>query len=147
MSLGLAPVAAWVAVRGEFGPDLWPAVCLGVGVTFWVAGFDVLYACQDEDFDRQHGLRSIPVRLGRRRALLASRVLHLGAVPLFAAFGVLTGLGVVYHLGVAAAAVLLVWEHQLLRLGDLSRIGTAFFTANGLVSMAMLAATCLDLYL
>jgi len=146
VSLGLAPVAAWVAGAGEVGADVAPAVVLGVGVALWVAGFDVLYACQDEAFDREVGLQSIPARWGRRRALTIAASLHLLAVPCFAWFGVSTELGVAYFAGVGAAAALLVWEHWLLRPGDLSRISMAFFTANGLVSVAMLAATCIALY-
>lgn len=145
-SLGLAPIASWVAGVGHLDAGVWPAVGLGVGVTLWVAGFDVLYACQDEEFDRSAGLRSIPARLGRRRALTLAAVLHLMAVPCFAGFGVATGLGWPYFAGVAAAAALLIWEHWLLRPGDLSRISKAFFTANGLVSVAMLAATCAAVY-
>ena len=146
-ALGLAPVAAWVAARGALGADAGPAVVLGVAVLFWVAGFDVLYACQDEVFDRQAGLHSLPARLGRAGAFRCAGLLHLLAVPLFAAFGVLVGLGPAYHGGVLAAAGILLWEHRLLRSFDLARIGTAFFTANGLISLNLLAATCIDLYL
>lgn len=146
IALGLSPVAAWVAVDGELGARLIAPAVLGVAVAAWVAGFDVLYACQDEEFDRTHGLFSIPARLGIVRALWCSRALHVAAVIGFAAFGAVAGLGWAFRCGVLATAVLLVWEHSLLRARDLSRIGMAFFTANGMISLVLLTAGCLDLY-
>ena len=146
IALGIAPVATWVAAYGawvQVGTPLW----LGAGVAAWVAGFDVMYACQDEGFDRAHGLRSIPAWLGARRALWVSRSLHALAIVLFGAFGRAAALGPGFFSGVAAAGLLLVWQHWLLRRGDLTRIQTAFFTANGILSVVMLAAGCLDLYL
>ena len=145
-ALGLAPVAAWVAARNGFDGVAAPLL-LGAGVACWVAGFDVLYACQDEAFDRGHGLRSIPARLGASRAMLVSRVLHAAAIVLFALFGVQARLGWGFAVGIGAAALLLLWQHRLLRPGDLRRIHAAFFTANGALSVAMLAAACADLYL
>jgi 4-hydroxybenzoate polyprenyltransferase len=147
VALGLAPPAAALAVHGRIDAAILPPLWLGAGVTLWVAGFDVLYACQDEAFDRVHGLRSLPVRLGRRTAMRLSQAAHAGAVILFALFGVAAGLGAVYHAGVAAAAAFLAWEHWLLRGGDLRRIDAAFFTMNGLVGLAVLACTMADLYL
>lgn len=146
VALGLAPVAAWVAVDGALGPRTLAPVVLGLGVTAWVAGFDVVYACQDVQFDREHGLFSIPARLGVRRALWCSRALHAAAVVGFAAFGHMAGLGWSFRCGVAAAALLLVWEHSLLRPQDLSRIDMAFFTANGMISIVLFLSGCLDLY-
>lgn len=146
VALGIAPIAAWVAAHGTFaqvGTPIW----LGAGVAVWVAGFDVMYACQDEGFDRAHGLRSIPALLGAQRALWVSRGFHALAIGLFVAFGRAAGLGPAFASGVAAAGLLLVWQHWLLRRGDLTRIQTAFFTANGILSVVMLAAGCLDLYL
>jgi 4-hydroxybenzoate polyprenyltransferase len=106
-----------------------------------------MYACQDEGFDRAHGLRSIPALLGAQRALWVSRGFHALAIGLFVAFGRAAGLGPAFASGVAAAGLLLVWQHWLLRRGDLTRIQTAFFTANGILSVVMLAAGCFDLYL
>jgi len=145
-ALGLAPVAAWVAARNGFDGATAPLL-LGAGVACWVAGFDVLYACQDEAFDRGHGLRSIPARLGARRAMLVSRGLHAAAIVLFALFGARARLGAGFAVGIGAAALLLLWQHRLLRPGDLRAIHAAFFTANGALSLAMLAAACVDLYL
>ena len=102
---------------------------------------------RSEGFDRAHGLRSIPAWLGARRALWVSRSLHALAIVLFGAFGRAAALGPGFFSGVAAAGLLLVWQHWLLRRGDLTRIQTAFFTANGILSVVMLAAGCLDLYL
>lgn len=146
-ALGLAPPAAWLAARGAFDASMWGAVALGAGVTAWVAGFDVIYACQDEVFDRRVGLRSLPARLGAGRALAVARGLHAGAVALFVAFGALADLGATYFAGIAIAALLLGWEHRLVRPGELARVDMAFFTMNGFVGLAMLAFTAADLYL
>ena len=146
LALGLAPMATWVACKGRIDGGLLPAGLLGLGVLLWVAGFDILYSCQDEDFDRRAGLYSIPVRLGRGPAFRLSALAHLLSALLFTAFGVLAHLGLGYFLGVAITAGLLLWEHRLLWPGNLSRINLAFFTANGLISMTMLVGTCVDLY-
>ncbi|MCB9879679.1 MAG: UbiA family prenyltransferase [Planctomycetes bacterium] len=146
VALGISPLAAWVAADGEFGPRLWAPLLLGVGVATWVAGFDVLYACQDDAFDRQRGLRSLPVRLGRRGAMMVARLLHVLALGCFAAFAWLAGLGGFYLGGVTLAGALLVWQHRLVRPDDLSRLDAAFFTANGTLAVVMFAAGCLDLY-
>ncbi|MFK7743261.1 MAG: UbiA-like polyprenyltransferase [Planctomycetota bacterium] len=148
VALGISPVAAWFAADGgSFGPRLWAPVVLGSAVALWVAGFDVLYACQDDDFDRQVGLHSLPVRFGRRGAMWISRGLHLLAVVGFAAFGWMAGLRTLYLGGVALAAGLIWWQHRLLRPDDLSRIQAAFFTANGVLAVVMFAAGCADVYL
>jgi 4-hydroxybenzoate polyprenyltransferase len=146
VALGLAPVAAWLAVDGAFSARLWPAALLGGSVAAWVAGFDVLYACQDEAFDRAHGLHSLPARWGAERAMWASRLLHLLAGLGFAAAGRWLGFGYGYAAGMVGAAAFLVWQHRLLRPGDLSRIDMAFFTANGALALLLFAAGCLDLY-
>jgi 4-hydroxybenzoate polyprenyltransferase len=135
LALGLSPVGAWIAARGEI--DLLPAV-LGLAVLSWTAGFDIIYACQDVDFDRREGLRSLPQRLGPRRALLVARVLHAFTVGLLAAVGVLGSLGGIHAAAVAAVAILLAYEHSLVRADDLSRVDQAFFAMNGLVSLAYL---------
>jgi 4-hydroxybenzoate polyprenyltransferase len=146
VALGLAPPAAWLAVTGRFDASVWPAVALGAGVVLWVAGFDMLYACQDATFDRAHGLHSLPARLGIPRTLAVSRVLHAFAVALFALFGVQTALGVPYQLGVVVAAGFLVYEHYLLRGRDLRALNAAFFTMNGLVGLCLLSATVVAVY-
>lgn len=146
-ALGLAPLAAWFAADGAFSARLGAPLVLGSAVALWVAGFDVLYACQDDEFDRERGLFSLPVLLGRRAAMWVSRALHLLAFGGFAAFGLMTSLTSFYLVGVALAAGLLVWQHRLLRPDDLSRIQAAFFTANGTLAVVMFATGCLDLYL
>jgi 4-hydroxybenzoate polyprenyltransferase len=146
-ALGIAPLAAWLAVDGEFSARAWAPFVLGLAVACWVAGFDVLYACQDEAFDRAHGLFSLPARLGARRAMYVARALHAAAIAGFAAFGWLVPLGPGWLLGTAVAAALLAWQHRLLRPDDLSRIHMAFFTANGVIAVLMFVAGCVDLYL
>jgi len=146
VALGLAPPAAWIAVTGRIDASLLAPCLLGGGVVLWVAGFDMLYACQDVAFDRAHGLHSLPARFGVAWTLGASRLLHAAAAVLFAAFGWQAGLGTVYQLGVAAAVAFLVYEHLLLRPDDLSRMDAAFFTMNGLVGLALLSATLLAVY-
>jgi len=145
-ALGLSPVAAWLAADGAFGPRLVAPAVLGAAVAAWVAGFDVLYACQDEAFDRTHGLHSLPARVGARAAMHWSRALHVAAVAGFVGFGLLAPLGPAFFTGVVLAAALLVWQHRLLRPHDLSRIHTAFFTANGAIAILMLVAGCTDIY-
>jgi 4-hydroxybenzoate polyprenyltransferase len=145
-ALGIAPVAAWLAVDGAFGPRLVAPATLGAAVACWVAGFDVLYACQDEAFDRAHGLFSLPSRLGARGAMRVARLLHVLAFAGFVAFGLLAPLGAAYLAAAALAAGLLVWQHRLLRPGDPAHVQTAFFTANGTIAVAMFAAGCVDLY-
>ena len=137
LALGVAPVGAWIAVRGRL--DLLP-ILLGLAVLGWVAGFDVIYACQDLDFDRGEGLRSLPARLGMGRALLVARGLHVFAVALLAGIYPLAHLHPVYLFGVAGVAALLAYEHTLVRPGDLSRVNAAFFTLNGWVSVGYLVA-------
>lgn len=147
VALGLSPLAAWLAADGAFSARLWAPGALAAAVACWVAGFDVLYACQDEAFDREHGLHSLPARCGARRALTVARLLHLLALGGFVAFGLLVPLGAAYFAGAAAAAGLLVWQHLLVRADDLRRIDLAFFTANGTIALAMFAAGAVDLLL
>jgi 4-hydroxybenzoate polyprenyltransferase len=138
LALGVAPVGAWIAVRGGLGL---PALLLGLAVLAWVAGFDVIYACQDVDFDRREGLRSLPARLGVGRALGVARGLHMTAVALLAAIYPLARLHPVYLAGLGVVAALLLYEHTLVRSDDLSRVDAAFFTMNGWVSVGYLVAT------
>jgi len=141
-SLGLAPVGAWLAVRGSLAA---PPLVLMAAVTAWVAGFDVLYSLQDEAFDRSWGLRSLVVRLGAKRAIVVARLLHGGAAVGFAVFAWLVSAGWGLWVGVAAAVALLVWQHSIVGPGRLERLDTAFFTANGALSVLMFVLYLLDM--
>lgn len=157
LGLGLAgaPLGAWIAVRGSVAPT--PFV-LAAAVLAWVAGFDVLYALQDRDFDRARGLHSIPARFGVVGALAISAVLHLGTLALLAivprlyaadaatAVGGAAPLGLAYWVGWAGCALLVAYQHWIVRPGDLSRLDAAFFQANGLLAAWLFAATAVDLF-
>jgi 4-hydroxybenzoate polyprenyltransferase len=130
---GLAPVGAWAAVRGELP---WEAWALGGAVAAWVAGFDLFYALFDVDVDRSQGLHSWATRFGESGAFAGARSLHLATVGLLAAVGIGLDLGTLYWLGVIVVAGLLTYEHSLVRPGDLRRLDTAFFTMNGVISVA-----------
>jgi 4-hydroxybenzoate polyprenyltransferase len=134
LALGVAPVGAWVAVTGSVE---WPVLVLTGAVALWVAGFDVIYSLQDEDFDRQHALHSLPARVGGRPALAIARIFHLLAFAGFLAFAVAAGGGPIRLLAVTAAGLLLTWQHRLIRADDLESVDAAFFTANGTLAMAM----------
>jgi len=136
LCLGIAPVGAWIAVRGSIA--LLP-VLLGLAVLFWTAGFDVIYALQDESHDRAAGLRSIPARFGARTALWISAGFHATMVVLLFAVWRLAGGGFVFLAGIAATLAALVYQHAIVRPGDLSRVDAAFFTANGFVSVTLAA--------
>ena len=142
LALGIAPVGAWIAVRGEFAL---PPIVLAFAVICWTAGFDIIYALQDVDFDRQAGLHSLPARLGARRALLASTGLHVITLWLLVWFGGLAGLGLLYYAGLFLAMVLLFYQHQIVRPDDFSRVNAAFFTANGALSIILLCLTAADI--
>jgi len=141
VALGLAPVGAWIAVTGRFDPAI---VALGIGVVGWVAGFDIIYALQDLDFDRHAGLRSLPARLGITPALWIARLLHLAAFCCFAFIERLFQLGPAYDLGLLLVAGLMLYEHTLVRGGRLVQIERAFFTLNGYISVTLFAFTVLD---
>lgn len=143
-TLGLAPLGGWLAVTGQF--HLAP-VLLGFGVCLWVAGFDILYALQDQDFDRDVGLYSIPARFGTTAGLGFSEFSHLLAVVLFALAGWAAGAGVAYFLTVAGIGAALLYEHSLVSDTDLSRIDKAFFTVNGVIAMFLLLGVLLDFLL
>jgi 4-hydroxybenzoate polyprenyltransferase len=130
---GLAPVGAWVAITNHLP---WEAWMLGLAVTFWVAGFDFFYALFDLDVDRVQGLHSIVTRFGVRGAFAAARLAHIATVALLVVAGLGLSVGVLYWLGVAAVAALLVYEHALVRPDDLGRLDAAFFTMNGVISVA-----------
>lgn len=134
LCLALAPVGAWIAVRGSL--EALP-ILLGLAVLFWTAGFDVIYSLQDEGFDRSTGLKSIPARFGARRALAISAVFHLAMAGLLAAVWRLAGGGWIFGVGVAVTVAALVYQHAIVRPGDLSRVNAAFFTANGFVSVTL----------
>jgi 4-hydroxybenzoate polyprenyltransferase len=131
-AMGIAPSAAWIAVRGSLDPRI---LLLTAAVTFWGAGFDVLYACQDHDFDRQSGLHSIPRYLGVARALWMARGFHLAMLLLLVSVIGVFGLGKLAIAGVATVAVLLAYEHSLVAADDLSKLNAAFFTMNGVISV------------
>ncbi len=144
-ALMLAPIAAWIAVRGEVA---WPPVVLGGAVLLWVAGFDMIYACQDVEYDRTRGLRSVPVRLGVAGALRLAAVCHLGTIALLFLLPVVYPLlGTIYLLGIGAVAVLLAYEHWLVRPDDLTRVNVAFFNVNAIISIGLFVVGALDLYL
>ncbi len=144
VALGLAPVCSWLAVTGAFSL---PAIVIGLAVTFWVAGFDIIYACQDFDFDRAHGVHSIPARFGVTKALWISALAHLAAPALLVAVGLILNLGVIYFIGVAVAIGLLVYEHRLVSPQDLSKLNAAFFNMNGYLSTMMFIFTLVDILL
>ncbi len=148
MTDGLAPMGAWVAVRGSlFTRGDLPAWLLFIVVTLWIGGFDLIYACQDTDFDRQAGLHSIPARFGIAAALRLSAWTHLLMVVLLVALGPLLHLGWPYDLAVAATAVLLLYEHRLVRPDDLSRVDIAFFNINSYISLILFSGVVLALIL
>jgi 4-hydroxybenzoate polyprenyltransferase len=134
--LAIAPTAAWIAVRGQIGSAI--PLLLSLVVLLWTAGFDVLYACQDVDFDRRVGLHSIPARVGIANALWIARMLHAASFLALLSLYFLTNLGYVALIGVAATGVLLLYQHHLVKANDLSRLNAAFFTTNAFVSVILL---------
>ena len=142
LAMAVAPVGGWLAAGGGAA---WEPVLLGLAIGAWVGGFDVLYACQDVEFDRAHGLRSIPARFGVPASLAISRVLHLITIASLASLGVVAGLGPVYHAGVAGVALLLLYEQSLVSADDLSQVKRAF-DLNGYVGLLFLVTTGAALY-
>jgi 4-hydroxybenzoate polyprenyltransferase len=143
-SLAIAPAGGYLAVAGGWSEPWWLLLVIAAAVTCWVAGFDVFYALQDEAFDRAERLRSLVVRLGQRRAIVAAKVLHGLAIVALLAFGIGARLGWPYFVGVGIGAGLIAWEHQLVKPGDLSRLDAAFFTANGIVSIVVFLGALVD---
>lgn len=142
-AIALSPAAAWLAIDpASIG---WPAVLLVGAVTMWIAGFDIIYACQDLDFDRREGLHSLPAKLGPAAALWIARGAHLLTVALLAAVGVQTQLGWLYWIGVGVVAVLLAVENAIVHPHDFSRVNLAFFSVNGVVSVVMGIVTVADI--
>ena len=141
-ALGIAPAAAWIAVRGSLDPRI---LILTAAVTFWVGGFDVLYACQDCEFDRAYGLHSVPRYIGIPKALMFARLLHLAMIGLLIWLVVAFHLGALAFIGIAAVALLLGYEHSLVSHNDLSKLNAAFFTMNGVISVVFFAFVAGDL--
>ena len=152
IALAMSPVAAWIAIRGEAVMNNWldmlPALVLGGAVATWVAGFDIIYACQDFEFDRQTKLNSVPTRLGITGALRLAAVCHAVTVVLLALLPmVYLPFGTIFWVAIVAVALLLIYEHALVRPDDLDRVNTAFFNVNAVISMGLLAVGSLDLWL
>jgi len=142
LCLGIAPAAAWIAVRGTLD---WAILLLSAAVALWTAGFDIIYACQDVDFDRRAGLFSLPLRLGVQRALQLSSVFHALMLALLCALVAVEGLGWISLLGLTVVAALLAYEHHLVKPDDLSKVNAAFFTVNGYISVLFFLFWALDL--
>ncbi|MGC2474286.1 MAG: UbiA-like polyprenyltransferase [Candidatus Sulfotelmatobacter sp.] len=143
-ALGIAPAAAWIAVRGSLDPRI---LLLTAAVTFWVGGFDVLYACQDYDFDRSAGLHSVPRYIGIRGSLWIARVFHLIMIGFLIGLVLSFGLGKIAALGILAVILLLLYEHSLVKADDLSKLNAAFFTMNGVISVLFFVFVAADLLL
>ncbi|MBI4531982.1 MAG: UbiA family prenyltransferase [Candidatus Latescibacteria bacterium] len=144
LALGIAPTGAWIAVMGGFGL---PPFLLGFAVLTWVAGFDVIYACQDYHFDRRYGLSSIPQTIGVGKALLAARFFHVVTFVSLIGLKFVLGLGSVYTIGLIVVAGILIYEHRLVRAGDLSKLNVAFFNMNGILSLLYFAFALGDILL
>jgi len=141
---GIATPAGYLAVTGRWSEPWWLLPAGALAVTFWVGGFDVFYALQDEAFDRAERLQSLVVRFGQARAILVAKLLHGLALVGLVVFGAGAHLGVAYYSGVAVGSALIAWEHQLVKPGDLSRLNAAFFSANGLVSIVVFLGALVD---
>lgn len=144
LALGIAPAAAWIAVRGSLD---WRILFLTAAVMFWTAGFDIIYSCQDFEFDLGEGLFSIPRLMGIRRALILARLLHVGMIWCLIFLGVALRLGTLSLIGIGAVAALLIYEHSLVKATDLSRVDAAFFTMNGWVSVLFFCFWAADIFL
>jgi len=151
VALSFAPICVWVALRGlwppEIAADLAPAIVIALAVATWVAGFDIIYACQDAEFDRSAGLHSVPARLGVKRSLWVAAGLHAMTLVFFAVLPVTgpgLGLGGIYVVTVLVIAALLAYQHWLVRPDDLTRVNVAFFNVNATISVLLLVATALD---
>ncbi len=143
-ALAMAPMAAWIALRADLA---WPPALLGLGVLLWVAGFDIIYACQDAEFDRAEGLQSVPGRLGVRGALRLAAACHAGMVAALVGLGLAYPMGATYFAGVGVVAMLLAYEHSIVRPDDLTRVNVAFFQVNVAISAGLLAVGLADLLL
>jgi 4-hydroxybenzoate polyprenyltransferase len=144
LAQAVGPVGAWLAVTGTFAGS-WPAWVLGAAVGLWIGGFDLIYACQDSEVDREIGVHSVPARYGRRFALHASTVAHVVTFALFLWFGALVGFGWLWWIGLAFTAVAFGYQHLVVSPTDLSKVNRAFFTANGFVGIVLFVFALLDL--
>jgi 4-hydroxybenzoate polyprenyltransferase len=144
LSLAIAPVGGYLAVTGKWSDPWWVLVAISLAVATWVAGFDIFYALPDRDFDQAEGLHSAVVRLGERRSILLAKVLHGITIPALVLFGIGAGFGAWYFGGIVAAAGILIYEHQLVKPGDLSRLDAAFFTMNGVMSVTVFCFALVD---
>ena len=142
LALSISPVGAWIAIKGQFA---WTPIVLCCVVLLWTAGFDIIYACQDVNFDRKHGLHSIPARIGIRWALWLSSTLHVVAVLLLVVIPFLTELGLFYYIGVGIVVCIFVYEHAIVKHNDLSRVNLAFFTLNGMISLVLMVLSIADI--
>ncbi|MDD2585455.1 MAG: putative 4-hydroxybenzoate polyprenyltransferase [Syntrophomonadaceae bacterium] len=142
IAIGAGTVGAWIAVTGVFD---WQPLILGMAVACWIAGFDTMYACQDIDFDRQEKLFSIPARFGEKGALIFSAGFHLVTIILFIINGIILNLGYWYYAGVVFATIILIYEHIIVRPGDLSRVNLASFKINRYVGFIMFTTTIIDI--
>lgn len=143
LAIGMGPVGSWFAISGTF--DLQPMV-LGLAVACWIAGFDTMYACQDIEFDREHHLYSIPARFGERGALIFSAVFHTCTLFFLIMTGIILELGCFYYMGVLLAGIILVYEHLIVRPGDLSRVNFASFKINHYVGLIIFIITLIDIF-
>ncbi|AEI14817.1 4-hydroxybenzoate polyprenyltransferase [Flexistipes sinusarabici DSM 4947] len=141
VALGLAPIGAWVAINGTVNLGI---VLLGIAVLLWVAGFDIIYALQDLDFDKSYGLFSVPAKLGIKNSILISRLFHLTAFIIFAYLKVYFGLGILYIAGVILCGLFMLYEHSLIKSDDLSRVNMAFFNMNAYISITIFVFVFLD---
>jgi len=144
LALSISPVGAWIAITGRFD---WTPIVLCCVVLLWTAGFDIIYACQDVNFDRKHGLHSIPARIGIRWALWLSSAIHVIAVLLLFTVPFLTELGLFYYIGVSIVVLIFIYEHAIVKPDDLSRVNLAFFTLNGMISLVLMALSITDILL
>jgi 4-hydroxybenzoate polyprenyltransferase len=141
LALSAAPLGAWIAVRGTFDTEIIP---MGIAVIFWLAGFDTLYALQDIEFDKSHGLYSIPKRFGIKNALILAKLFHLMTFIMLLATGVLFKMGIFYWLGMMIVAGLFIYEHSLVKESDLNKLDIAFFNMNGYISITVFIFTLMD---
>lgn len=144
LALSISPVGAWIAITGRID---WTPIVLCCVVLLWTAGFDIIYACQDVNFDRKHGLHSIPARIGIRWSLWISSALHVIAVLLLFAIPMLAELGLFYYIGVSIVVLIFIYEHAIVKPDDLSRVNLAFFTLNGMISLVLMALSITDILL
>jgi 4-hydroxybenzoate polyprenyltransferase len=143
LALALSPIGAWVGIQGTLATT---PILLALAVVLWTAGFDIIYACQDVEHDVKSGLHSIPRRLGVKGALILSGTLHLFMVGILLLLPRYTSLSIIYSIGVYVVAALLLYEHSLVKPKDLSRVNTAFFTVNGIISMGLMGVTLIDIF-